>query len=904
MSDTVKGVRMRYARLFGAVAAIAVCAAVMAGAAAGLIARDAESAGLFGIVGDGPRMMVIGAGLSLLAAVAYLILGPLRRLYAHEREQAAWREFTEDALRAVPDGLFLIDSNFIIRDPVSPALLQVLQRKLWPGMDLIEVLRPMLADDTLEATRGYLKLLFAERARDRRIAARNPLAEVVFAGPPSRQAQVGFRFERVERDGAAQYLLVSVSDIGERLRLGKELAGAKLRLRAQLEGLVRALGHDSARIHACLNHGDAAVERMRVRLQRLCMAADMDERLASYRALIADAQLLKSEAGEIDLDLIETPAHCFELDLVELSHRPEFGHEDARRLGAEVEYLGERIGTMRELLVQIDGRAAAAPLSAAVVASELAPLSVEPTQAAVTEPAFAQAAPATAAQAAMATLAQASIDTATARASDELAAAGSAQPPASASASASHAGSHHDPAHGRLTGQISIGGSAAAIAGGPERAAAFLERMQSRIPARVSGSEPPQPPQSASPAPSPQPPLVRSGLPARPVQTAQPGQPPQLSPTPAAASPKIESQPPLVLGSSPSLPLTNPLAASGGAAEVGSRTPANHASAQPYASPTAPAQALAETYVGITPAATPSTGASPSALIEPADPPMPAAAITNASSKAGVETTSNATDANASTATTPPLATQDIDAATQADIELTIDPDSTPAEPTADDLVRTTASTAFDNGAEEAFALVPLLALSGGDTVLSPSKAAFADWAAHARQLAGQQSKSVRVEAVLDLFEQLPEPAIAVLRDVGKELVANAVTHGIESMSMRRRVGKDPVGVVRLVLSREESAWQFVVRDDGRGINLVRLRAALLREGRYRIDAVSRMSERDAILKIFEPGVTTAASSEGDSGLGMGLPAVMERIRGLGARMALATVAGKSTELRMRWTQR
>ncbi|MGO4781664.1 hypothetical protein AB4084_39870, partial [Lysobacter sp. 2RAB21] len=84
-------------------------------------------------VGDGPRMMMIGAGLSLLAAVAYLILGPLRRLYAHEREQAAWREFTEDALRAVPDGLFLIDSNFIIRDPVSPALLQVLQRKLWPG---------------------------------------------------------------------------------------------------------------------------------------------------------------------------------------------------------------------------------------------------------------------------------------------------------------------------------------------------------------------------------------------------------------------------------------------------------------------------------------------------------------------------------------------------------------------------------------------------------------------------------------------------------------------------------------------------------------------------------------------------------------------------------------------------
>jgi hypothetical protein len=898
MSDTMKGVRMRYARLFGAVAAIAVCAAVMTGTAAGLIARDAESAGLFGIVGDGPRMMVIGAGLSLLAAVAYLILGPLRRLYAHECEQAAWREFTEDVLRAVPDGLFLIDSNFIIRDPVSPALLQVLQRKLWPGMDLIEVLRPMLADDTLEATRGYLKLLFAERARDRRIAARNPLAEVVFAGPPSRQAQVGFRFERVERDGAAQYLLVSVSDIGERLRLGKELAGAKLRLRAQLEGLVRALGHDSARIHACLNHGDAAVERMRVRMQRLCMAADVDERLASYRALIADAQLLKSEAGEIDLDLIETPAHCFELDLVELSHRPEFGHEDARRLGAEVEYLGERIGTMRELLVQIDDRA-----SAVVAANEpapIAPLPVEARPASVIEPTFAQA---TAPQAVIPTLVQTSIDAAIARASDALIAADSAQPPASVSAPSSRAGSHDDPAHGRLTGQISIGGSASAIAGGPERAAAFLERMQSRIPARVSGSEPPQPQQFPSPAPSAQPPLVRPGLPTRPVQTTQPGQPAQLSPTPAIAPPKIESQRSVAAGSSPSPPWMNPLAASGGAADLGSRSPANHASAQPYASPITPTQAPANTDAEIAPAVRPSAETLPSVTIETA-PSMLVAAIASAPSKAVVETTQDAADANASTATTPPAAGHDNSAATQADIELIIDPASGPAKPTADDPARIAAAQAFDNGAEDAFALMPLLALSGGDTVLSSSKAAFADWAAHARQLAGQQSKSVRVEAVLDLFEQLPEPAVAVLREVGRELVANAVTHGIESMSTRRRVGKDPVGVVRLVLSREESVWQFVVRDDGRGINLVRLRAALLREGRYRIDAVSRMSEREAILKIFEPGVTTAASSEGDSGLGMGLPTVMERIRGLGARMALTTAAGKSTELRMRWTQR
>ena len=131
---------------------------------------------------------------------------------------------------------------------------------------------------------------------------------------------------------------------------------------------------------------------------------------------------------------------------------------------------------------------------------------------------------------------------------------------------------------------------------------------------------------------------------------------------------------------------------------------------------------------------------------------------------------------------------------------------------------------------------------------------------------------------------------------------ANAVLHGIEPMPMRRRVGKDPVGAVRLSLSYgEREGWLFCARDDGRGINVVRVRAALVRDGGFTPLQAGQLSEREAIMKVFEPGVTTAPHAGGASGRGLGLPNAVERLRGLRAQVSLLTVPGRSTEVRIAW---
>ncbi|ALN59290.1 signal transduction histidine kinase [Lysobacter enzymogenes] len=228
-----------------------------------------------------------------------------------------------------------------------------------------------------------------------------------------------------------------------------------------------------------------------------------------------------------------------------------------------------------------------------------------------------------------------------------------------------------------------------------------------------------------------------------------------------------------------------------------------------------------------------------------------------------------------------------------------IGPEGPPASPS----MSMDALAAASTDAADPFALVPLLALSGdGEAALPADRAAFVDWAALARRLAGAQGKAVRVEAVLDPFPRLPPERAAMLRDVGMELVANAVLHGIEPMSARRRLGKDPVGAVRLTLGFDErEGWLFCVRDDGRGVDLARLREALVSGGACTPAEAARLSERETIVKVFEPGVTTAMQAEGARGHGLGLPNAVERLRGLQARVSLVTVPGRSTEVRIAW---
>ncbi len=165
-----------------------------------------------------------------------------------------------------------------------------------------------------------------------------------------------------------------------------------------------------------------------------------------------------------------------------------------------------------------------------------------------------------------------------------------------------------------------------------------------------------------------------------------------------------------------------------------------------------------------------------------------------------------------------------------------------------------------------------------------------------AQNVARALNKQVRFEAVTAQLPETPPAFATLLREAVPQLVRNAVAHGIESPEERLRAGKPQAGTVRVEVARQEDGTLAVsVWDDGRGICADTLRQHLVASGRRSAEEAARMSDREVIAMLFEPGFTSADEANAHAGRGVGLDLVRELIARLGARLRIATAPNSHT---------
>ena len=147
------------------------------------------------------------------------------------------------------------------------------------------------------------------------------------------------------------------------------------------------------------------------------------------------------------------------------------------------------------------------------------------------------------------------------------------------------------------------------------------------------------------------------------------------------------------------------------------------------------------------------------------------------------------------------------------------------------------------------------------------------------------------IELDRSLLEQIGDPLVHLLR--------NAVDHGIESPEQRIEAGKPRAGTLTLSAARDRTAVVIRVTEDGRGID----RRALLRraqaEGAVDMEK-SELSDEDVLRLIARPGFSTAERVTALSGRGVGVDAVVSRIRALGGSVELRSELGKGTTFSLR----
>ncbi|WP_341939205.1 hybrid sensor histidine kinase/response regulator [Marinimicrobium sp. C2-29] len=165
------------------------------------------------------------------------------------------------------------------------------------------------------------------------------------------------------------------------------------------------------------------------------------------------------------------------------------------------------------------------------------------------------------------------------------------------------------------------------------------------------------------------------------------------------------------------------------------------------------------------------------------------------------------------------------------------------------------------------------------------------------RQAATELGKEVdfeldNVEGELDrsVLERMVAPLEHMLR--------NAVDHGIEPADEREQLGKPRAGRIMLSLAREGGEVMLRLVDDGRGINLERVRAKAVERGLMTEDA--QLSDRDIMQFILHAGFSTADKVTQISGRGVGMDVVHSEIKQLGGAMFINSDAGKGSEFIVR----
>lgn len=167
------------------------------------------------------------------------------------------------------------------------------------------------------------------------------------------------------------------------------------------------------------------------------------------------------------------------------------------------------------------------------------------------------------------------------------------------------------------------------------------------------------------------------------------------------------------------------------------------------------------------------------------------------------------------------------------------------------------------------------------------------------RDLAQEQGKEV--EWVVTGAElEIDRRVLEAMKDPLIHLVRNAVDHGLEPPQARLAAGKDRRGRVAVaVASLEGGLVEIRVEDDGRGVDLARVKAAAVRAGLLASEAAPALSDGDALELIYRSGLSTSPLITDVSGHGLGLAIVREKAERLGGGIGVETRPGRGTTVRV-----
>ena len=145
------------------------------------------------------------------------------------------------------------------------------------------------------------------------------------------------------------------------------------------------------------------------------------------------------------------------------------------------------------------------------------------------------------------------------------------------------------------------------------------------------------------------------------------------------------------------------------------------------------------------------------------------------------------------------------------------------------------------------------------------------------RDLSQDLGKQVDLE-MIGAETELDRQVLEMIKDPLTHMVRNSCDHGLESSAERLAAGKPETGQITLQAAHEGGHIVITISDDGKGLDLERIKSNVLKNGLASSAEIDALSDQEILQYIFKPGFSTASTVTNVSGRGVGMDVVRTNI--------------------------
>ncbi|HCH25772.1 MULTISPECIES: ATP-binding protein [Psychrobacter] len=164
-----------------------------------------------------------------------------------------------------------------------------------------------------------------------------------------------------------------------------------------------------------------------------------------------------------------------------------------------------------------------------------------------------------------------------------------------------------------------------------------------------------------------------------------------------------------------------------------------------------------------------------------------------------------------------------------------------------------------------------------------------------AKDIAARQGKQVQLNSHTLTQVNIPGHLAKPIKEIGIQLLRNAVVHGVEAPSVRHSLGKETAGKIDLEVQDNGQEVMLIVQDDGQGIDYDSIRHKLVAENHVDNEAASQLTHSDLLKQLFSSGFSTKEDTDEDGGRGVGLDIIKSLVKDYDGKLNVNSERGKMT---------